>query len=411
MSLRREFVLLAQHEPNLAQLCRRFGLSRKTAYKWIKRFREANGDDAALEDRSRRPQKSPTRTPAHIEARVVAVRAAHPTWGARKVRAVLMRPRHDDPAALPSLVPACATVTAILRRHGYLSAPTPRPAAMTRFEAKAPNDLWQMDFKGHFLCHDGVRCFPLTLLDDHSRFALCLMACANEQRETVTTHLIGLFRRYGLPERLLCDNGPPWGSAHRTQGPDARRRVRLTRLSAWLIRLGITVQHGRVRHPQTQGKEERFHRTLGEEVLNQVDRHVACGAVVSDARASLAACQRHFDAWRRVYNEERPHEGIGLLVPLERYRVSPRLYPETLPAVHYDAQDVVRRVDDHGNVRMGGGIYRVGKGLRGEPVALRPSADQDGWWWVYYCHQRVGLIDAREPGATGTVALASPVEV
>src|SRR3954447_25016735 len=203
ISLRLEFVTLAIAEgANIRELCRRFGISAQTAYKWIARF-QAQGPEG-LHDRSRRPAASPRRSAEDLEAQVLQLRDAHPAWGGRKLRARL------QPLAVPD-VPAASTITAILRRHGRLDpdqAAAHRP--VVRFEHAAPNQLWQMDFKGHFALGSG-RCHPLTVLDDHSRFALGLLACPDERAETVQTHLTTLFRRYGLPVRLHCDNGSPWG--------------------------------------------------------------------------------------------------------------------------------------------------------------------------------------------------------
>ncbi len=209
MSLRLEFVTLAAAEgANVRELCRRYGISPETAYKWVGRYR-AGGPDA-LADRSRRPASSPRRCPDALEAEVLRLRDQHPAWGGRKLRARLVALGHDAPAA--------STITAILRRHGRLD--PARAAAhtpFTRFEHDVPNRLWQIDFKGHFATAGG-RCHPLTALDDHSRFALGLIACGDEQDATVRGHLTALFRRYGLPERVLCDNGPPGAPPGRVSG-------------------------------------------------------------------------------------------------------------------------------------------------------------------------------------------------
>jgi transposase InsO family protein len=319
MSLRQEFVTLAHGESvNFRDLCRRFGISPKTGSKWVRRSRQ--GGDAALADRSRRPHHSPGRTAAATEQAVLALRARHPAWGGRKLRARLQALGQAD-------VPAARTITAILGRHGLLGGRAGQPRDFVRFEQAAPNDLWQRDFKGHVGLADGRRCHPLTVLDDHSRFALGLRACADEQGATVQRELTELFGVYGLPGRMLMDNGSPWGD-----DPDNP----YTPLTVWLLRLGVRVTHGRPYHPQTQGQDERFHRTLQAEVLT--------GGPFAD----LAAAQRRFDAWRAVYNLERPHEGLGLQVPARRYRPSPRPFPEALPPVAYGPADVVRRVQEGG---------------------------------------------------------------
>ena len=365
VSLRQEFVMLATAEgANVRALCRRYTISPRTGYKWLARYRRQGR--AALTDRSRRPHRSPTRTAPALERAVLAVRAAHPVWGARKLRAVLQAAGHP---ALPSP----STVTAILRRHGQLppEAAT-QPRAWQRFEHDAPNRLWQMDFKGHFALLAG-RCHPLTVLDDHSRFAVGLQACGDQTGQTVQARLTACLRRYGLPEAILVDNGPPWGS-------DAAHPH--TPLTAWLLRLGVRVVHTRPYHPQTQGKDERFHRTLKAEVLGT--------RVLRD----LAQCQREFDRWREVYNLQRPHEALAMAVPASRYRVSPRAFPEVLPPIEYGPADLVRKVAERGELSYRNRTFRVGKAFRGYPVALRPTL-VDGVLDVFFCHQRVAQVNLR----------------
>ncbi|MDR8017933.1 IS481 family transposase, partial [Pseudomonas guguanensis] len=256
MSIRREFVLLAgQPESNVRELCRRYGISPRTGYKWLDRYREHG--DAGLQDRSRRPLSSPGRSDPRLEQAVVQLHHRYPYWGARKLRS-LLRSADIDP-------PHHSTIDAILRRHDcrvrYHNEQT-QPPANHRFEHPNPNDLWQIDFKGHVALNDrrSSRCHPLTLLDDHSRFSLCLQACEGERLEQVKPHLIEVFRQYGLPRRITADNGPPWGS---------NIAGGLSTLEVWLMRLGVEVSHSRPYHPQTQGKLERFHQTLKREVLHR----------------------------------------------------------------------------------------------------------------------------------------------
>lgn len=363
MSQRLEFVTLAsQPEANVRALCRRFDISPTTGYTWLARYQTQGS--AGLHDQSRRPHRSPTQTASPLEAQVVALRQAHPAWGGRKIADRLV-------ALGVTPVPAPSTITGILRRHGLLDpAEGVHHAPSQRFEQPAPNALWQMDFKGHFATAVG-RCHPLTVLDDHSRFALVLQACGDEQTATVHAALITAFRRYGLPDRLLTDNGAPWGD-----GPGSP----YTRLGAWLIRLGIRVAHGRPYHPQTQGKDERFHRTLQAEVLRF--QHFA----------DLAACQAAFDAWRRVYNLERPHHALDGQTPGTRYQVSLRPYPEELPAIVYGPDDHVRKVQQGGDLHFQGRLFHVSKAFTGYPVAVRPR-DTDGQYGVFFCHQQIATID------------------
>lgn len=365
MSLRKEFVMLASLPgANRRELCRRFGISPKTGYKWLARY--ASAGDEGLADASRRPHVSPKRTPMAVEQRILALRDAHPAWGARKLRGRRDKPRLVD-------MPSPSTITEILRRHGRLNeSESAKHTPWQRFEHEAPNQLWQMDFKGHFAVGN-ARCHPLTVLDDHSRYALELGACANERTNTVQARLTNTFRCYGLPERMTMDNGAPWGS-------DAEHPY--TPLTVWLIRLGVRVSHSRPYHPQTQGKDERFHRTLNVEVIKH--------AVFRD----LTHCQHRFDQWRSIYNLERPHEAIGMAPPVSRYQPSPRSFPETPPPIEYGPGDLVRKVDTNGALCYRGRVFRVGKAFHGYPVALRCTS-QDGLFDVYFCQQRIAQIDLR----------------
>lgn len=361
---RHEFVLQAlQDGANIRELCRRYHYAPATAYKWIARF-EAGGL-AALSDQSRCPHTSPTRTAAAVEAAVIAVRDHHPSWGGRTLHDFLVQQGLEG-------VPAPSTITNILRRQGRLPAAPVRPRAYTRFERDAPNDLWQLDFMGHRPLAQG-RVHPLTLLDDHSRFGLALEACANERGATVTTVLTTCFRRYGLPWALLTDNGPPWG----TLGHPG-----ISRLEAWLIRLGIRVLHGRPAHPQTQGKIERWHGTVGREVFG------------AQPFADCAAAQVAFDQFRSCYNTERPHQALNGAVPASRYTPSPRSFPEVLPAIDYDPDDVIRIVRQKGEISVHGHRFYISEGLAGLPVALRPTVI-DGHYAVRFCQHEVTVIDLR----------------
>ena len=278
MDQRREFVRLAMQEgANRRELCRRFAISPAVGYKWLARWKAGDQD---LADRSRRPHVTPKRSEAATEARVLAVRDQHPAWGARKIAHCLKR----DGLAVP--VPS--TVHQILCRNGRVK-PTENapPNPGHRFEKEAPNLLWQMDFKGHMPLSNGTDCHPLTMVDDHSRYALCLKACANEQWLTVQDHLTATFRRYGLPDAFYTDNGSPWGDSS---------GIHWTKLKVWLLKLGVRVVHARPRHPQARGKNERFHRSLKDEVF------------ALRRFRNLPEVQRALDAWRAVYNLERRSE-------------------------------------------------------------------------------------------------------
>jgi transposase InsO family protein len=357
---REEFVRLArQPDANISELCRRFEISRKTGYKWLAR------ED--LEDRSRRPKSCPNKMAGEREARVVALRAEHPAWGGRKIAHVL---RRDHGVQM-----APSTANSVLRRHGLIRPEASQGAtAWHRFEHDAPNALWQIDFKGHFATDSG-RCHALTVLDDHSRFNIALHALDCERREPVQRVLQAIFERYGLPERINADNGPPWGSG---------ACGALTALGVWLIRLGVQLSHSRPLHPQTNGKDERFHRTLAAEVLQ--------GRRFKD----LQHVQEHFTRWRHVYNAKRPHEAIGMNTPASRYSASARAMPARLPPLEYAPGDIVRRVCDGGRISIKGHKLRVGKALVGQEVALRPRPEDDGAYDVYFCHHRLEPIELEE---------------
>ena len=374
MDEREEFVKLAlAGHASVSELCRRFGISRSNGRKWLERYRQQGR--AGLCDLSRRPHRSPLQTDAITEAEVLRIREeSNNAWGGRKIARVIKRKGFVR-------VPSASTITEILRRHGKLQDHAQEhPGHFTRFEKEAPNDLWQMDFKGHFAVAEG-RCHPLTVLDDHSRYSLGLQACADEQDKTVRERVTALFRCYGLPLAMLMDNGSPWGDSG--LGP-------FTKLTLWLMRMGIQVMHGRPHHPQTQGKEERFHRTLKREVL---DRR---------SFRNLEECQQAFDRWRHIYNHERPHEALALETPSTRYRTSPRSFPETLPAIEYWPGDIVRKVDSESRISFKGRSWRIGKPFRGQHVALRP-ADQDAIFNVFFCTQKIGTIDLRQPDGCGFV--------
>ena len=361
---KREFVRLALAEGvNRRELCRRYGVSPTLGYRLLARYL-AEGE-TGLEERSRRPRGSPGLTPATVEAEVLALRAEHPAWGGRKISAVLARRGVKAPA--PS------TVTDILRRHGVeLGAFGGGHATLTRFEHERPNDLWQMDFKGHVPMRRG-RLHPLTVLDDHSRFNLVLAACADETANTVRICLVEAFRRYGLPWRITTDNGPPWGN-----GPGSP----YTGLGVWLMEQDIRVGHSRPYHPQTQGKDERFHRSLKAEALS--------GPPFED----IDQAARHLARWRTVYNTERPHEALGLKTPIERYSPSPRPYREQIEPFPYLPDDQLRRVDDTGRISFRGRTCRVAKAFEGKSVALRPT-QTDGVHDVIFRAHHITTIDLR----------------
>jgi putative transposase len=360
---RHEFVRLAMQEGvNRRELCRRFEISPDVGYKWLRR---ALAGDGTFADRSRRPHRSPNHCDAALEARVVAVREAHPAWGARKIAHCLKRDGVKPPAR--------STVHEILRRHALVRPPEHgHQGPYQRFEKEAPNLLWQMDFKGEMALANGMLSYPLTVIDDHSRYALCIGACANQQSQTVQQHLTTTFRRYGLPQAFFVDNGSPWSDPSGAPW---------TKLGVWLLKLGVDLWHSRPYHPQSRGKNERFHRTLKAEVFHMQNF------------CDLADLQCAFERWRSVYNLQRPHEALDLEVPASRYSPSPRAMPDRLPKVEYDSHEIVRRVSSTRDyVSFKGRLWKVPKAFCGEYLAIRPLMS-DGSFGIFFGSRQVATID------------------
>ncbi|BEU22757.1 IS481 family transposase [Paraburkholderia sp. 22B1P] len=367
MNRREDFVCEAATQAvPFSELCRKFKITRQTGYKWLARHKSEGSK--GLADRSRRPLHSPTRSPEHIEALVLDLRREH-GWGGRKIAR-----RLRDLGQME--VPAPATITEILRRHGLIDEQASRQRQhWQRFEHEHPNSLWQMDFKGDFPTLESGRCAPLTVIDDHSRYNIVLSACARTTTGIVQAELERAFRCYGLPSRINTDNGAPWGS------PSAPGQ--LTELAVWLIRLGIQVSYSRPYHPQTNGKDERFHRSLKAEVL---ERHTF---------TTHAHVQQVLDRWRQVYNTERPHEALGMAVPVTRYACSLRRMPERLPEPEYGCGDEVLQVNASGVVRVRGEKVKLSIALKGLQVAARPSEEDDGVIEIWFAHQRVAKLDLK----------------
>ena len=371
MDTKREFLELALQEgANRRELCRVFGISPKTGYALIRRHAEQGDIAQACRARSTRPLSSPLKTGLDVEKRVVELRRLHPRWGGRKIAQRLCDLGVKD-------VPAPSTITDILRRNGLICEQASAAAEhWQRFEHEAPNSLWQIDFKG-FINTPVGRCHPLTLLDDHSRFNLAIQACSKADTATVQSHLQRVFERYGLPVRINADNGGPWRSP---KAPGA-----LSELAIWMIRLGIRISHSRPYHPQTNGKLERFHRSLKAEVLN--------GRSFID----LPQAQCSFDRWREVYNHERPHEALNMRTPVSRYQLSNRAMPATLAPIEYGPDDHVVTVRADGGIWFQGTRLRVSNALHRLPVAIRPSSEADGLFDAYFCHHRIATLNLHQP--------------
>jgi len=369
MSQRMEFVLLATRGGvSFRELCRRFRISAPTGYKWLARHRL----NESLTDRSRRPHCSPERYEGVVVEELLRLHAQW-GWGGRKLRQRLQALGHAE-------VPAASTCTQILRRAGCYAKEGPPVRAWQRFERSAPNQLWQMDHKGDVATQAGPRCYPLTVLDDHSRFNLVLAAAAQRNGPSVQQALTLAFATYGLPEAILCDNAPPWGRPEPV--------CPYTTFTVWLLRLGVRTLHGRPYHPQTQGKQERFHRTLQRELLS---RHTW---------RDLAHCAQEFPGYRHRYNTERPHDSLAGATPISRYRPSVRALPSALPAIEYASPWRVVQVRNQGVITFGGQSWYIGRAFAGLPIGLRPSPQADGQYEVWFAEQRIGSINLRSPLAS-----------
>ena len=366
MSLKLEFVEKAM-EPGakLAPLCREYGISRPTGTKWVKRFKEEGY--SGLEERSRRPTSSPLSLGEELVMVVLEQRERHPTWGARKLRALLVK-------RFALSTPSLATIARILRRAGVIRARRRRPALAgvdqaPSVSADAPNDVWTMDFKGWWKTHDGSRCEPLTVRDAFSRYVLTIVVLLATTGEQVRAELERLFKKHGLPKAFQFDNGSPFIS---TQG-----RGGFTELSVWLVSLGIRIVRSRPGCPQDNGGHERMHRDIAQEVQLWPSH-------------DLRAQQRVLDRWRQEFNHVRPHDALGGKTPSDVYKPSERKLRKPQPFA-YPSTFVVRRVDRAGHVAWHGETCYVGLAFRDQRVAFEP---QEGLRWrLWFRDVDVGTIE------------------
>lgn len=367
---------LGRREP-LSVLCRRYGISRKTGYKWLNRYREV-GSFAELGERSRRPHRSPRRTPARLEQWVERIRVAT-GWGGRKISRLL---------AQEGVHLARSTVDQILRRRGLIGGLERHRPAVKRFERSRPNELVQMDFKGQYRLRNGKECYPLSLLDDHSRFVLGLYALESQHGEKVKRCLVSCFERYGVPEAMLMDHGNPWWGTTNGYG--------LTQLSVFLIRQGIQLHYGGIGHPQTQGKVERFHRSLGRTIRYR------------GIPATQGRFQELLEGIRYEYNEIRPHEALGDEVPRSRYQPSGKPFDPQPRPWEYPPGAEVERVCANGCLHLGGRYYFVCHALSGRRVWCQRFEHRI---LVTYRHMHVREIDLEARRTTPVVRLATRPEV
>jgi putative transposase len=352
---------------SITELCTLYGVTRKTGYKWIDRYLRQG--PAGLEERSRRPRRSPNETPEEIVAARLEARRHHPSWGGKKLLALLHKRHPRWP------LPGRSTACDILSRHGMVPRRRQRrrlghPGKPTS-QILAPNDVWTADYKGQFRTGDGRYCYPLTVADGFSRYLLGCPALTSTAVVTAKPVFTRLFQEYGLPTRIRSDNGVPFAT---------NTLARLSTRSAWWVRLGILPELIEPGHPEQNGRHERMHRTLKAETTRP-------------AAGSLAAQQRRFNIVRTEFNDERPHEALDQQTPAACYRVSPRPMPDRLPPLEYPDRFEVRDVSANGGIRWNarwGDVSIVGVG---EYVGLEEIAD--GIWNVYFGPLRLGRLHER----------------
>lgn len=349
-----------QNIDNVSALCRKYSISRKTAYKWIKRYQSGGN----LLDESRRPKSFPRKTNSQTEEIILTMRSDNPAWGAKKIHDILIKTETN--------IPSIRTVNNILKRNGCIEIEeSQKHIPYKRFEKEKCNELWQADFKGDFAMQDGSRCFPLTILDDHSRFSLGIEA---KSRITgVKDSFENIFRQYGMPDTLLTDNGACF----------AGFKGGYTQFEVWLMRLGILPIHGRIMHPQTQGKIERFHRTMKAELLRY------------ETFYDLEEAQGKFNLWRQKYNSERPHEALMMKTPSQVYNASQHKFPDRLPEVMFADGGHFCKVNNWGYIRFQGYQIFISESFADTYLQLRAQSD-DKTFQVCFGAFVVAHIDTQE---------------
>jgi transposase InsO family protein len=368
MDERMRFVIRLKDGESMASLCREYGISRPTGYKIFERYEECGIE--GLTDRSRRPYRYANSLPPQIEAMIVASKKEKPSWGARKVRELLLR-------KLPHgvKVPACSTIHAILDRHGLVTRMKP---SRTRAEGTAlsvggsPNALWCTDFKGEFMLGNKQYCYPLTVTDHASRYLLLCEALESVREATAFTAYERLFKERGLPEAMRSDNGVPFASPNGL--------FNLSKLSVWWLRLGISIERIQPGNPQQNGRHERMHRTLKAEATRP-------------AGANVFQQQAKFDTFLEEFNKERPHEALQMKTPAEIYKPSTRQY-RGLEEPFYPLHDKTVNVTDCGRICIYRKKINLSTSLSGQAVGIREV--DEGIWLVSFMSYDLGYIDLEE---------------
>lgn len=356
-----------RHSLSFEELCALYEISRKTGYKWVNRYLTLG--PAGLEDQSRRPRSSPTETPEHIVAALVEARQRHPSWGGKKILTLVHKKHHHWS------LPHRSTVCDIFKRHGLVPKQRKRrrighPGKPTSL-ITAPNELWAADFKGEFKTGDGRYCYPLTITDGYSRFLLACQGLYSTAVNDAKPVFTRVFKEFGLPQRIRTDNGVPFATT---------TLARLSRLSAWWVRLGVLPEFIEPGKPQQNGRHERMHRTLKAEATRP-------------PAATLRSQQRKFNTFREEFNHERPHEALDQHTPASQYRHSTRPMPDRPPALEYPDRFEIRYVSANGGIRWRSDWVNVSTVCAGEYVGLEEI--DDGIWNVYFGPLKLGRLHER----------------
>jgi putative transposase len=368
VDLRRELIYRYLNKEKVTDLCREYGISRKTAYKFIHRF-QAFGLDG-LKDQSRRPHHLAGQTDALTEQMILDTKFKHPSWGAKKLKPALERQYPDI------VFPAISTISAILSRHGLIRPRTRRlrrsvPTSQLR-TSHEPNEIWCVDFKGQFRTQDRKYCYPLTITDHYSRYLLACEALSFSQHSRIPSGLQRVLFQYGLPQVIRSDNGSPFASLHSPFG--------LTQLSMWLVKLGIILERIDPGHPEQNSRHERMHRTLKEEACQK-------------PATNLFTQQDRFETFKTIYNTVRPHEAINQETPASWYHKSDRPYPKTLSDCEYPHHTLTRKVDSSGRISLyGNRLIRISKVFAGELLGFK---DYTHSWLVSFSCYDIGIIDKK----------------
>lgn len=370
MDQKTEFISLYKANVfSVTELCKRFNISRPTGYKWINRLKEDIDKPITewLRDRSTKPKTSPCRIDDDIEGKIVDLRIKHPRWGSKKL-IVLFKERYPE-----AICPSRRTFDRIFAKRGLLNEDCMPVRADKRFEYSNPNDLWQMDYKGDFCYGNKRRCYPLNILDDNSRYNIAFDAHERISWDLTKNSLIRVFEECGLPDKMLMDRGAIWYSI--------QARTHWTRLTVWLMRLGIHVMHSRGGHPQTLGKTERLNRTYKYDCIKRTRFEY------------FDQIQPEFDRFRHEYNHLRPHEAISFKRPAEIYKKSEKEYPGKLPAIEYPKGAIIRKLNNMGLMYYRGKTWFISEAIPSQPVLLKES---DDCVEVYFMKTLIKKINLRE---------------